>query len=106
MEAQNIFLYLIIVFLSLHFVFTTLKGRLSPANTRRLIRLLHIPIKSPVAAAIFARKDTREFLDSSIKLVNEEDDFGFNFDFKPYMISKAETINRALDEAIPLIEPL
>ncbi|XP_010489569.1 PREDICTED: geranylgeranyl pyrophosphate synthase 4-like [Camelina sativa] len=103
MEAQTIFLYLLLFLLSLHFVFTTLKGRLSPTSTRWLIRLLHLPIKSPVAATVFARKDVREFLDSSVQLENKEKD---DFDFKTYMISKAESINRALDEAIPLIEPL
>ncbi|XP_024016520.1 geranylgeranyl pyrophosphate synthase 4 isoform X3 [Eutrema salsugineum] len=71
MDAQTIFLYLLLFFLSLNFVYATLKRRLTPANTRRLIH-------------------------------NKED----GFDFKPYMISKAELINRALDEAIPLIEPL
>ncbi|KAG7584307.1 Isoprenoid synthase domain superfamily [Arabidopsis suecica] len=104
MEAQNIFLYLLLFLLSLHFVFATLKPRLSPANTRRLIRLFHRRNKSPAASSFFVRKDVREFLDSSNQRETKDDDF----DFKPYMISKAETINinRALDEAIPLIEPL
>ncbi|ESQ50580.1 hypothetical protein EUTSA_v10022745mg [Eutrema salsugineum] len=100
MDAQTIFLYLLLFFLSLNFVYATLKRRLTPANTRRLIRLL--PIKSPIVTAVFARKDVHEFLDSLIQVDNKED----GFDFKPYMISKAELINRALDEAIPLIEPL
>ncbi|CAL9223503.1 unnamed protein product, partial [Arabidopsis halleri] len=102
MASQTIFLYLVIFFLSLHFVFATLKPRLSPAITRRLIRLLNRRNKFPAAASVFLRKDAREFLDSSTQIENKEDDFGF----KPYMIRKAETINRALDKAIPLIEPL
>ncbi|CAH2051312.1 unnamed protein product [Thlaspi arvense] len=104
MEFQTIFLYLLLFILSIHFVFATLKQRLSPANTRRLIRLLHIPIKSPIATAVFSRQDVREFLSSSIQRENNE--VGSGFEFNPYMISKAESINRALDEAIPLIEPL
>ncbi|CAA7022187.1 unnamed protein product [Microthlaspi erraticum] len=108
MDFQTIFLYLSLFFLSLHFVFATLKHRLSPANTRRLIHLFHLPIKSPIATAVFAREDVREFLNSSIQTVNKENgsDSGSDFDFKTYMVSKAESINRALDEAIPLVEPL
>ncbi|KAJ4876926.1 Geranylgeranyl pyrophosphate synthase 4 [Raphanus sativus] len=105
MEAQSIILYLLLFFLSLNFLFQTLKQRLSPANTRRLIRFLHFPLKSTAASAVFARQDVHEFLDSpTTQADNKEDDT--EFDFKPYMISKAESINRALDKAIPLVDPL
>lgn len=106
MEAQSIILYLLLFFLSLNFAFQTLKQRLSPATTRRLIRFLHLPLKSTVASAVFARQDVHEFLDSSTTQAENKEDDTTEFDFKPYMIRKAESINRALDKAIPLVEPL
>ncbi|CAF2049631.1 hypothetical protein BRARA_I04518 [Brassica rapa] len=105
MEAQILFLYLSLLALSLNFLFQYLKPRLS--------RMLQPSLETQAKAAILSRKEVAEFLDSPIvEVVEEEEDEDIytisssTFDFDPYMASKAEAVNKALDEAIPVGEPL
>ncbi|CAE6005025.1 unnamed protein product [Arabidopsis arenosa] len=109
MEPQTLFLYLSLLILSLNFFFTNLKPR--------LVRLFQPSLESRVKTALLSRKEVAEFLDSPIvedeEAEEEEEEEGdivsnanFTFEFDPYMISKAESVNKALDEAIPVGEPL
>ncbi|CAH8392695.1 unnamed protein product [Eruca vesicaria subsp. sativa] len=103
MEAQIIFLYLSLLALSLNFLFQYIKQKLS--------RMLQPSLETQAKAAILSRKEVAEFLDSPIveEVVEEEDIYTISsstFDFDPYMTSRAEAVNKALDEAIPVGEPL
>ncbi|KAG7567463.1 Isoprenoid synthase domain superfamily [Arabidopsis thaliana x Arabidopsis arenosa] len=107
MEPQTLFLYLSLLILSLNFFFTNLKPR--------LVRLFQPSLESRVKTALLSRKEVAEFLDSPIVEEEEAEEEGegdivsnanFTFEFDPYMISKAESVNKALDEAIPVGEPL
>ena len=75
--------------------------------------MLQPSLETQAKAAILSRKEVAEFLDSPIvEVVEEEEDEDIytisssTFDFDPYMASKAEAVNKALDEAIPVGEPL
>ncbi|ESQ46319.1 hypothetical protein EUTSA_v10000201mg [Eutrema salsugineum] len=109
MEVQILFLYLSLFILSLNFFFQNVKPRLS--------RLLQPSFETRVKAAILSRKEVAEFLESPIVEEEEKEEEEVyqegigtisisTFDFDPYMTSKTESVNKALDEAIPLGEPL
>ncbi|KFK32705.1 hypothetical protein AALP_AA6G278200 [Arabis alpina] len=109
MDAQTLFLYLSLFLLSLNFFFTSLKPRLT--------RLLEPSLETRIKAAILSRKEVAEFLDSPIVQEEEEEEEDEDeedvvtisssmFEFDPYMTSKTESVNKALDEAIPVGEPL
>ena len=110
MEPQILFLYLSLFILSLNFFFTNLKPR--------LVRLFQPSLESRVKTALLSRKEVAAFLDSPIvedeegEEREEEEEGGivsnanFTFEFDPYMMSKAESVNKALEEAIPVGEPL
>nr|AAB67730.1 pregeranygeranyl pyrophosphate synthase [Arabidopsis thaliana] len=105
-----LFLYLSLFILSLNFFFTNLKPR--------LVRLFQPSLESRVKTALLSRKEVAAFLDSPIvedeegEEREEEEEGGivsnanFTFEFDPYMMSKAESVNKALEEAIPVGEPL
>ncbi|CAA7033167.1 unnamed protein product [Microthlaspi erraticum] len=107
MDAQTLLLYFSLLILSLNFFFQSIKPKLS--------RLLQPSLETRVKAALLSRKEVVEFLDSSVvkQEDDEEEDEGdvstissSTFEFDPYMTSKAESVNKALDEAIPMGEPL
>ncbi|CAG7907058.1 unnamed protein product [Brassica rapa] len=102
MESQNLFLYLSLLVLSITFFFQNIKPRLG--------RFFQPSLETRAKAAILSRQEVAQFLDSpTVKEQEQEEGIrrpSSTFDFDPYMATKVELVNKALDEAIPVGEPL